>query len=367
MNVKLEVRLFHFNVKSDYLAYYTKNKITIDDELKVKDLLVSLESKNPRFSFKKSSIMLQINGISIKGTLTIKKIVELFGKELTVEPISTYRAIKDLDIDDNDFIEKYSLLEKFGDEKDFKHYTSLKRDYYASNTLIYNRDYYGDSMFAYASYLIEKYPENESEILTIIDSPDGIRLYEFEDNIYPKNNTKEIVDAIKEKLPKKDVRGFTKEAMAYYNLAQELVDKDITPQKIKEKLKRSFKDFKLAYYGMDRTNELLLLATEASIVSFDKQTKPNGFDIVSHDKSVAYKKAGEIALDAYDSGAEILVVDSAKTHFMIDQSVTKCESATGRDIRIPVVNIAQIIALALGHTNKEELGLDKHKIELGFI
>ena len=367
MNVKLEIKLFHFDAKSDYLAYYTNNKISIDDDLKITDLLIKLESSNPRFSFKKSSIMLQINGISLKGTLKIKDIVKLFGVKLTIEPISTYRAIKDLDIDDGDFLEKYSTLEEFGDEKDFKYYKSLKREYYASNTLKYNRDYYGDSMFAYASYLIEKYPEHESKILSLIDTDDGIRLYEFEDNIYPTTNTKQIVEALKEKLPKKEVSGFNKQSMAYCELAKEIVDKDITPQKIEAELKNSFKDFKLAYYGMDRTNELLILATGADIINFEKQDKPNGFDILSHDKSIAYKKAGEIALDAYDCGAEILVVDSDKTHFMIDQCVKKCESAVGRDIKIPVVTLPQIIALSLGNTDKKKLGLDRHKIELGFI
>lgn len=367
MNVKLDIKLFHFNAKNDYLAYYTQNKISIDDELKIKDLLVELENKNPRFSFKKSSIMLQIDGVSVKGTLKIKEIVNLFSNEFTIEPISTYHAIKDLEIDDSDFLEKYSLLEKFGDETDLKKYKTLKRDYYASNTLKYNRDYYGDSMFIYASYLIEKYPEFESDILNAIDDTDGIRLYEFEDNIHPKNSTKEIVEALKEKLPKKTLKGFSDESMAYFNLAENIVGKDITAEKIKAELKHSFDDFKLAYYGVDRENELLLNATGASIVKFDKQDKPNGFDIASHDKNVAYEKAGEIALDAYDSGAEILVVDSAKTHFMIDQSVKECEKIVGRDIRIPVLNLSQVIALALGNTDKEKLGLDKHKIELGFI
>jgi hypothetical protein len=356
MNVKLEVRLFHFNAKSDYLAYYTKNRVLIDEKLKVQDLLNTLEKQNIGFSLTNRSHLIQVNKKSIKSDLTIKEIVKEFGVELTIDPISTYRAIKDLEIDDSDFISKYSILERFANEDDFEYYKSLKQEYYASSTLKYNPDYYGDSLFIFASYLIDRYPDREDEILKVIDTDDGINLYEYEDNVYPKNKTKEIVFSIKEKLPKTKSPKWNN---SYFEKAKTLIKSDI--------IQNSFKDFKIAYYGKNIEHKRSLEKIEATIVDFDKQNSADGFEIVTQNRGIAFQKAGEIALSAYDSGADLLVVDSDKTHYMIDQCVNECQRAVGRDITIPILSIWQVLALASGTTDKNKLGLNYHNIKVELV
>jgi len=47
---------------------------------------------------------------------------------------------------------------------------------------------------------------------------------------------------------------------------------------------------------------------------------------------------------------------------MMDQNILACEKAVGRDIRMPVLNIAQMVALAVGITDESKIGLDAHKI-----
>jgi heterodisulfide reductase subunit B len=52
---------------------------------------------------------------------------------------------------------------------------------------------------------------------------------------------------------------------------------------------------------------------------------------------------------------------------MFDQNKLALEKATGRDLRMPVLNIAQIVALAVGIADKEKIGLDAHQIQPEFL
>ena len=394
MSVKLDTRTFFFNAKTDFLAYYKNHQITIDEDKKVKDLLLEVQAREPIFQFRKTNTMLCINGISIKGTLTISKAVELFGTSWTIDPISTFRATNDLVINDDDFIAKHQILAQFGDEEDFKYYKTLINDYYASTSLSYNQDYFGDSMFIYADYLIGKYPDNKAEILQAIDSVDGIWLYEKECNQYPLNDNALKIEALKAEFPTQAIKGYSDTSMAYYDKAEvalcdhfgaqkdedcalETIIDNITIEKVKAELKHSFEDFQVAFYvgsfecenlsEVQSEAEKLLTAIGAKVVKFARTDSADGFDIVHSNSAIAYKKAGNIALDAYDSGAEILVVDNKESHFMMDQLVKKCECETGRDIKIPILNISQIVALAVGIKNKAKIGLDAHKIKPEFI
>ena len=397
MQVSLDTTTFRFDATRDYLPDYKHHTIMIDDTLKIKDVLLEIASREYLFAFQKTNTAVQINGVSIKGTVTIAKAVELFGRDWTIEPISTFRAKKDLIIDDGDFLEKYALLEQFGDEEDFKHYKSLIRTYYASGTLAYDQAYLGDSMFVHAHYLIEKYPEKKADILAAIDGINGIGLYEKECNLYPYHDDAQKIYALLKELPaqalQEEVDALLDE-MHYYDKAEmalcekfavqkdedcalETIVDNITIEKVKEALKHPFSEFNVAFYAGDfacpditevqESAHLLLETIGAKVTSFSHWAKGDGFDIVAHDKKIAFQKAGAIIFDAFDSGAEILVVDSKETHFMIDQHKREVEKAVGRDIRIPVLNISQIVALAVGITDKEALGLDAHKIAVEFI
>ncbi len=394
MHIKLDTSTFLFNAERDYLPDYKRHTIKIDDALKVKDLLLEVQNLENFFDFRKTNTMLQINGVSIKGSLSIAKAVELFGTSWVLEPISTFRATKDLIIDDSDFIAKHKVLEAFGDEEDFKYYKTLIREYYASGTLAYNQDYFGDSMFLYAHHLIEKYPEKKEAILDAIDVPNGIGSYEKECNFYPHNDNMKTIHALEAQLAAVPEQGYSDADMAYYDKAESVLcahfgaqkDEDcaletildnITLEKVIAEVKHPFSNFKVAFYAGDfecqdvaevkAAAKELLSAIGAEVVDFELSARGDGFDIVAEDETVAYKKAGNVIFDAIDSGAEILVVDSKETHFMIDQGKKKCERAVGRDIRVPVLNISQMVALAVGITDKEKLGLDAHKIAVEFV
>jgi heterodisulfide reductase subunit B len=146
---------------------------------------------------------------------------------------------------------------------------------------------------------------------------------------------------------------------------------------VKDEIKYPFDDFSVAFYAgsfdcdalveVNKEAQNLLSALGAKVVNFASSDDADGFDIAPYNENIAFKKAGNIVLDAFDSGADIVVVDNKESHFMMDQSVKKCEKATGRDIRISILNISQMVALAIGITDKEKLGLDQHKIKPEFI
>ncbi len=393
MIITLDTRTFFFNADTDFLAYYKNNDIKIDNEKNIKDLLFHLDDTDADFSFSKQNTFLQINGVSIEGSVSIKEAVEIFGTSWKIEPVSTFRAIKNLIINDDDFIEKYSLLEEFGDDDDFKEYKKLFREYYASIMLKYNQDYFGDSIFIHAYYLIEKYPLKKNDILKVIDMPNGIWLYEKECNFYPKNDNDQKINSLKDMLKEDKLKGYTPEKMSYYDKAEEFLTTRFSVQKdedcaletildniklstIKESVKNPFSDFSVAFYAgsfdckhicdANKQAKNLLKTLGADIIEFTCFDKNDGFDIAPYN-DVGYKKAGDIMLDANDSGAEILVVDSKESHFIMDQCVKKCETQTGRDIRIPILNISQMVALAVGVTDVSTLGLDQHKIKPQFI
>ncbi len=407
MKVILDTEVFFFNATTDYLAYYKNHLIKIDDEKSVMNLLEIISNREQFFEYEKDDIFVQINGRSLSKNILIGELVEEFGTDIKVEPISTFRANMHLKINDSDFIAKHSILEKFADEDDFTYYKSLIREYYASEMLKYNQDYFGDSLFIYADYLIGKYPEKKGEILTLINDKNGIALYERECNIYPYNSNHKVITLMRDSLslikeedePLSWMKNFindklNKTEVDYYEAAHtvlaahfgirdendsslELILNKIGLDKIKDELKRPFEGFHVSFYSgnfscknyrvVQESAESILSAIGAKVIPFGSSDRADGSSLVETAPQIAYKKAGNIMLDAHDCGAEILIVDSQTSHYMMDQNVKKCIEATGRDIVIPVLSLAQIVCLALDFANRDVLGFNSHKIKPTFI
>ena len=108
--MKLEISLFKFDKNSDYLPYYTKHFLKIENEKNILDILNTI-NKSAKLGFTDSADFdLVINGVYVKASITLEEVVKNFGKDLTIEPISIRRAYDDLLIDDNDFKEKIKIL-----------------------------------------------------------------------------------------------------------------------------------------------------------------------------------------------------------------------------------------------------------------
>jgi len=114
--------VFRFNAETDYLPYYKKVELEVTSEEVVLDILNRIKWEvDGSFSYRRScrhgicgACAIKVNG---KGVLACKErmndLIELFGTELTLEPLSIKRAIKDMIIDKQDFWEKHEAIEPY--------------------------------------------------------------------------------------------------------------------------------------------------------------------------------------------------------------------------------------------------------------
>ncbi|MEA2111632.1 MAG: hypothetical protein U9P71_06240 [Campylobacterota bacterium] len=412
MNHKLNVELFLFDASTDYLPHYKNITCKLDEQRSVKDLLKSIQEDLKEFEYPKNKTLVQINSTLIDARLKIKELVKVFGTEITIEPASTFRATKDLRFNDHDFMQKYELLAPYCNEDDLKYYRTLYMTYYSSETLKYNQDYFGDSLFVLAERLLENENENSDAILDLVaDEANGMLLYEFENNCYPNIDITHTIDSLKQRLEARkfvnseqmsDVRtfmsklksAFTKETeptqktnksvgllAGLFNLDKnqesselEYICNDIMLEKLSTKIQHSFKDFNIAYYLGERADEItcnnadaLLKCLGATRIDFSSDSRACGANIITTAQDIAYKKAGAILIDAIDNNADILVVDSQAALSMLDTDILLCEKAVGRELNIQIITPAQLAAIATGTSDKEELGLDKNGSKITFI
>lgn len=106
MECKLALSVFRFDATTDFLPYYKKHFIKVDLAKTINDLFALIKEQDVSFDYPKDErAALKINGKALYTTATLEEIVEHFGKELTLEPLSTKRVTKDMMINDEEFEE----------------------------------------------------------------------------------------------------------------------------------------------------------------------------------------------------------------------------------------------------------------------
>ncbi len=119
---KVNFKVFRFNADSDYLPYYEDYSMDVTSEEVVLDILNRIKwDHDGSFSYRRScrhgicgACAIKVNG---RSTLACKEsmttMIETFGTDLTIEPLSTKRAVKDMIIDKGDFWEKHDNIHPF--------------------------------------------------------------------------------------------------------------------------------------------------------------------------------------------------------------------------------------------------------------
>lgn len=114
--------VFRFNAETDYLPHYKKIEMEVTSEEVVLDILNRIKWEHDgSFSYRRScrhgicgACAIKVNG---KGVLACKErmndMIELFGTEMTIEPLSIKRAVKDMIIDKADFWEKHDQVKPY--------------------------------------------------------------------------------------------------------------------------------------------------------------------------------------------------------------------------------------------------------------
>ena len=119
---QVNFKVFRFNADEDYLPYYEDYNMEVTSEEVVLDILNRIKWEHDgSFSYRRScrhgicgACAIKVNG---RATLACKEsmtdMIELFGNELTIEPQSKKRAIKDMIIDKSDFWDKHADVKPY--------------------------------------------------------------------------------------------------------------------------------------------------------------------------------------------------------------------------------------------------------------
>jgi len=354
MDKKLFVELFRFDHKSDYLPYYKKYEVSYTDNETILDLLNKINDIE-NFSFKGvEDFGVRVNNLFLNTKELISQVVDKTTKRFKIEPVSQYRAINDLTIDNKDFFEKLNIFSQYlSDEQKETYSKELQLEYYASNSLNFNKAYLGDHAFIIASDIIEQDESLEKEILSLINTQDGILLHtSVAKRMFKANAQNQAkINSMLQKVTKTEQENASSEVTQVDTIAQE------------------FTDFNIAVYDQNDTEQLKNIVLNSKAKYVDIETKNDDLALYSQniDETFSFKIAGRILLDAKDNNADFIVVNSKESFTFFDEKQKLIEKVVGRDINIPVVTVSQFNDMLSGEKDTSKLGFNTHKVNIPFL
>ena len=336
MSQKLTIRAFFFNAKTDYLPYYKNFTLNVEGETTAKELLGLIQEQNFDFSYPKQKLIMKINGLIVEAKEPVANIVEKLGTELTIEPANSYRSNDGLKINDDDFMQSYALLEPYATESDLKYYKTLYALHYASETENFDREYIGDAILVLAHKMISEGNEHKEAILHAITSAhSGLLDCEYENNLFNAQSYDAAITALKD-MAKKDKNEHPSLLELIKNrFCTEKEAKEVIVTKRAAKTIEDLQDKHIAYYaGVKSDNENVISQIIADLgtkeVTIARKNKLSGVSIFSDNKALALKKAGTTLLEAYDKGAEVLVIENEACYEMFVTHFKEIENVVGR-------------------------------------
>lgn len=198
---QVTVKVFRFNEETDYLPYYSTYELEVTHEEVVLDILNRIKWEHDgSLSYRRSCrhgicgvCAIKINKKAILACKTrMFDMVDLFGDELIIDPLSEKRAYKDLVIDKQDFWDKHAQVKPYLEADIDEHPEAenlvspadadklLEADYciqcgachYSCPVVEINEDYIGPAAFA-AAYRFSADVRDDASIerLDIINQP----------------------------------------------------------------------------------------------------------------------------------------------------------------------------------------------------
>ncbi|WP_294965283.1 DUF5644 domain-containing protein [Sulfurimonas sp.] len=349
----LEIKLFKFDSKTDYLPYYKSYKIKNMQSDTIGDLLKKV-NEIENFSFlDEEKFYLRVNNIFTPTTTQANDFITEKNQELLIEPISILRAKNDLIIDIDDYKNKLYILSAFLEEKEIESLIKEKKfllEYYASNTLHLDRDYIGDHVLLLASELIKSQAENKNKIFKIIgDKENGILNHtSLENRIIEYKDSEDAIFKLSMDYCEKN-------SIVY--VAKEYKEYDLN-----NGIKQYFANFNIACYNSlgDNSFESLIVESKANYIELESKN----FELPPYctNKKLIHHIAGHILLEAKDNNADFLIVNDEDDLSIFDAMQKKIEKTIGREIELPVVTKAEFVQLLQGEKN-----INKHKVNLSFL
>lgn len=343
----LEVRLYRFDVNIKTLGYYKPYFYPANSGFKrLSDLLADISKNDPYFEFDGVKFV-KANGYVVSVDESFEELEFIIAGELYISPLRESRSYKDLKIDTSDFEAKFEVFAPFfAGEKSV--YDSFMPHFYASKMTEMSDEFLGNSAFCFAKYLIEKFPDKKEIILEIIKP-----------NMAYFASSKILNDPF----------GLDE---AYEFLCGELKFRDFKPKEIinadtlvtnfdKNVFKHNFEGFNIAVFN-DIKVENFIKKLKAKVVNFDTSKDKFNPEIFKSDKELALKIAGEIIFDAYDSGADFLIVNDSEYFDIFDGRSAEITRSANRSLDgFYVLKFDEFVSLCRGE--KAET-LKSHKLRV---
>lgn len=186
---KVNIEVFRFEAGVDYLPYYNKCTFSFTQEQTLIDTLISLQNELDNYGYDEKYLALRINGIAIFENLPIIELVQRFGREWQIEPLSIYYATKDLLLNKEALWKRYEGFFQWADFLNIDEKNELGK-YLMLNliTPMSDEHYLGDGFFLYLKWLISRHPEKIREIMQwLIEPRKGIlNFVSLADMVYPR-------------------------------------------------------------------------------------------------------------------------------------------------------------------------------------
>lgn len=99
----------------------------------------------------------------------------------------------------------------------------------------------------------------------------------------------------------------------------------------------------------------------ANPIYYRGRTQCCGWPLSSYAKEQAFRMAANHIQEAIDAGADCMVTPCPLCHLNLDSRQPEIEKTIGQKLGLPVLHLAQLVALALG-ISPVELGLERHVV-----
>jgi len=354
----IEIKLFKFDHKTDYLPYYKTYKLNISTNTTVDKILTQV-NEIEKFSYlHHEEFFLRVNSIFTSSKADIANFLRDSSQELLIEPISISRAKHDLIIDIEDYKTKLFTLSNFISDDKLSEFITQKKymlEYYASNSLHINRDYIGEHVLLLATELIKEQPQQKNEILEKIShKEDGLQNHSSLQ--YRILNYEESENSIHQL--QRDYFKNINEVYIYPQYKQYKINFDV---------KQYFDNFNISLYCSlnDAGFENMIATSRAKYIEL--ASKHHELPLNATNKKLIHLIAGHILLEATDNNADFLIVNNKEELAIFDAEQKSINKVTGREIDLPVLTQEEFLNVMHGQKDKKELGFDTHKINVSFL
>jgi hypothetical protein len=190
--------------------------------------------------------------------------------------------------------------------------------------------------------------EHEEAIIEAITSAhSGLLDCEYENNLFNAEDHTETIDALKAMAKPEDNPSILSLIMSRFS-TKEAEEKTAAPVTRKSITIENLADKHIAHYaGLASHAEMHALIGKLNMqgVHFPRSNKLSGLAVLEDNKKLALKKAGTTLLDAFDAGAEVVVVEDTAVLDMFIENFSEIENVIGRKmIGLELMSTADFMA-----------------------